>query len=41
MSVTKETNPGDMFRYLKYLIENFPSHQHKANWHLQSKMGKI
>ena len=32
MFVTKETNPGDMFRYLKYLIENFPSHQHRANW---------
>ena len=32
MLVTKETNPGEMFRYMKYLLETFPSHQHRANW---------
>ena len=32
MLVTKETNPREMFRYMKYLLETFPSHQHRANW---------
>lgn len=32
MLVTKETNPGEMFRYMKYLLETFPSPQHRANW---------
>ena len=28
----KETTPGELFEYLKTLLETFPLHQHRAQW---------
>jgi hypothetical protein len=32
--VRKVTKVGEMFDYFKTLLETFPAHQHRANWHL-------
>ena len=42
--VSKETSPGEMFKYFKSLLQGFPAHQFRASWqHQQFKelMGKL